>query len=51
MKIFLRKRTYVIIAVLLLVAAMSIAATKPEEEQITEAFELDYEMEEFNMEV
>ena len=52
MKLVIQKRTYAIIAVLLLIAAMSLAATKPEDEgKIVEAFAVDYEMSSFTQEV
>lgn len=52
MKLVIQKRTYAIIAVLLLIAAMSIAATKPEEpEQSIEAFGVEYEMPDFSQEI
>ena len=45
MKFVLQKRTYLIIAILLFFAAVSIASTKPEEEeQAINAFTVDYEM-------
>jgi len=52
MRFRIQKKTYVIIAVLLFVAAISIAATKPEEsEQSIDAFAVDYEMPDFNQKV
>ncbi len=51
MKKIFTKRVYLIIAVLLLVAAISVASTKPEEPKtndVTEAYS-DFTLEEFNV--
>ena len=41
----IQKKTYVIIAVLLFIAAVSIASTKPEESKLSiEAFATEYEL-------